>query len=357
MSPPCPGMDHHHCEHMRVAPLAAQVPLATKQAAAKVAAAATASALADYFAAHLMYAGPGDLFESEGRALFERQAAQFVARGEPVGMVLPAFPFKSVNTVGKTLGALPDKGEELALANLHDFCEGVKRDVYAPGCVITIVSDGRVYADLLRVTEEHVEAYDAEIRRMADSCNIGWDYLDAMGEDQCAALMQKYGVTIEAVHNKLHAHTDPNFNAVYCGFIIFVNEDLFQKPEAGMSRNEVKRRCRSIARQMMARNEAYSAWIRERYPDHIRLSIHGHNNNGPKFAIRLLGDVADWSQPYNNSRLPTPWQNATVDLGDGQGFRVMRRRAIEERWETELVYFDSDADGARPSHLRVLRER
>jgi pyoverdine/dityrosine biosynthesis protein Dit1 len=38
----------------------------------------------------------------------------------------------------------------------------------------------------------------------------------------------------------------------------------------------------------MIRNDAYSNLVSDLFPFHIRLSIHAHNNSGPKFAIRLL---------------------------------------------------------------------
>jgi L-tyrosine isonitrile synthase len=43
---------------------------------------------------------------------------RFIARGEPIHFVLPAFPAKSPNPE-KTLGRLPDYGEVLALLGLN----------------------------------------------------------------------------------------------------------------------------------------------------------------------------------------------------------------------------------------------
>lgn len=61
-----------------------------------------------------------------------------------IPLVLPAFPFKSPNNRGKVLGTLPDKAEEFALAHLNGLCAAIK-DIYAPGAMLTIVSDGLVY--------------------------------------------------------------------------------------------------------------------------------------------------------------------------------------------------------------------
>jgi len=67
-----------------------------------------------------------------------------IQKDAPIRMVLPAFPFKSPNRKGKVLGALPDLGEEIALASLQGFCNGIGQ-VYQHGAEITIASDGLVY--------------------------------------------------------------------------------------------------------------------------------------------------------------------------------------------------------------------
>lgn len=80
----------------------------------------------------------------EGALRFLGLIYRAVKNSEPVRMVLPAFPFKSPNSSIKVLGALPDKAEDIALAHLNGLCAAIK-DVYSPGAVLTIVSDGLVY--------------------------------------------------------------------------------------------------------------------------------------------------------------------------------------------------------------------
>lgn len=67
-----------------------------------------------------------------------------VKNKEPVRMALPAFPFKSPNNIIKVLGMLPDKAEDVALAHLNGMCAAI-RDIYPPGAILTIISDGLVY--------------------------------------------------------------------------------------------------------------------------------------------------------------------------------------------------------------------
>ena len=81
---------------------------------------------------------------SETREFFIPHLLKMIRSAQPIHLVLPAFPFKSPNTVDKVLGTLPDKAEEVSLAFLQGLCDGIK-DVYNPGARLTIVSDGIVY--------------------------------------------------------------------------------------------------------------------------------------------------------------------------------------------------------------------
>ena len=80
-----------------------------------------------------------------------------VSKNEQLNIILPAFPAKSSNR-DKTLGHLPDMGEVIALRYLNDLCRKIK-DVYMPGARVIVCSDGRVFNDLVMVTDIHVDEY------------------------------------------------------------------------------------------------------------------------------------------------------------------------------------------------------
>lgn len=80
----------------------------------------------------------------EGALKFLALIYSHVKSGNAVPMCLPAFPFKSPNSLTKVLGRLPDRAEELALAHMNSLCLAIQ-DVYAPGAQLTIISDGLVY--------------------------------------------------------------------------------------------------------------------------------------------------------------------------------------------------------------------
>ena len=67
-----------------------------------------------------------------------------IEKDEPVRMALPAFPFKSPNSQQKSMGILPDLGEELALNHLNGLCLNIAQ-VYEHGAEVHIISDGLVY--------------------------------------------------------------------------------------------------------------------------------------------------------------------------------------------------------------------
>lgn len=79
-----------------------------------------------------------------GKAKFVPMVEAYVAKNEPVQMVLPAFPFKSPNRKDKTLGHLPDLGEEIGLQHLNGLCESIA-EIYQPAANVVITSDGLVY--------------------------------------------------------------------------------------------------------------------------------------------------------------------------------------------------------------------
>ncbi|RYG63775.1 TetR family transcriptional regulator, partial [bacterium] len=97
-------------------------------------------------------------------ALHRSRVAAFISRGEPIQMVLPAFPAKSPNAE-KVLGCLPDMAEELALRCLDNLCREIG-EIYSPGARIVICSDGHVFSDLVGVSEQQVDDYNSAIQSL-----------------------------------------------------------------------------------------------------------------------------------------------------------------------------------------------
>lgn len=115
-------------------------------------------------------AGPEGCTQLPCPRCLEAQVAcveKFVAAGQPVRFVLPAFPGKSPNSA-KVLGVLPDTAERLALEFLDRLTERI-REVYAPGARILICSDGRVFSDAVGIPDPHITAYQRELQTMIEA--------------------------------------------------------------------------------------------------------------------------------------------------------------------------------------------
>lgn len=104
-----------------------------------------------------------DVWDSEGRRSFMQACQPYVELGKPILFVLPAFPFKSGNQRTKVISALPDMGEKLALQRLDNFLTSV-RQIYEPGAKLIIFSDGRVYCDLMGISDETATKFKVSLK-------------------------------------------------------------------------------------------------------------------------------------------------------------------------------------------------
>lgn len=122
---------------------------------------------------------------------------------------------------------------------------------------------------------------------------------------------------------------------LYRGFCRFMQEDLsVNRYTQDLSRSQLKKLSSKVSFEMIQRNEAYSNLIELLFPHHIRLSIHAHDNSGPKFGIRLFGpnvrplETLSFKGPEMCSvdllHVPTPWHNCLVEVS-GQSTLIMTK--------------------------------
>lgn len=279
---------------------------------------------------------------------FEEEAAPHLSkivaaieRNEPLRMILPAFPAKSPNR-RKTLSHLPDYGEDIAFNNLNSLCERIGR-IYPPGARLTICSDGRVFADIVYISDEDVTAYNTELRRRYQArypTSIEFFDLDdvypnvrdyaLLRED----LMVQYGEPLH--HLRRRCKEDAGAAEMYRGITRFLVEDysgipLFQ----GVSRNAIQNRARLAAYRVIQRSNAWSRLLRDKLPDALRLSIHPQFRISDKIGINLISASDCWA---------TPWHSVVLKEGDSV-YLVPRHEA--ERRNAMLIYEDG-----RPSYYR-----
>ncbi|MCB9797110.1 MAG: L-tyrosine/L-tryptophan isonitrile synthase family protein [Alphaproteobacteria bacterium] len=255
----------------------------------------------------------GDRFEAEGRAALVAQLTPRIAAGRPLPFVLPGFGFKNPNR-RKTLGPLPDLGEQRALERLSGFCEAVA-EVYAPGAALTIVSGGWVWSFPLGVSVETVTAY--------------WSTLQQMGSRleglRFASLDQLWGCTPQEALGHALAWSDPSqmhemeaalaapeagdLRRVLARFMRLSGEDTGLLPEGDR---------RYLCMRGMLQHRGFTAELARLFPEHVRLSVHLSANAGPKYSVRLLESAREGLLPYHGAILV-----------DGEVERAMHRCEAE----------------------------
>ncbi|KAK4452720.1 Pyoverdine/dityrosine biosynthesis protein-domain-containing protein [Podospora aff. communis PSN243] len=285
-----------------------------------------------------------------------------VKTGQPIRMCLPAFPFKSPNSQNKVLGYLPDKAEEFSLAHINGLCAAIG-DIYAPGAELTIISDGLVYNDLLGVPDKHVWAYGQALRNLASAKGFKHIKFSRLNDLLHTALLEDLDeMTYVAnatefrrllLNNFSRPNWDPSLEIsknedtcpTYMGYLKFLETDLEHVYPVGEDRSKkrYKKGISYIAKQMLFRGDAFARAVRERFPTHIRLSIHPSATGKSKIPIRLLPSDSVWT---------TPWHCAMAVRTDGSIETAPRSNFDSKPDAFELVH---DETGA-PSYYREKTE-
>lgn len=323
-------------------------------------------AITDLFASTLKYSAADDKWATIGIERFKSDVRFFVSRGLPVEAVLPAFPCKSSNR-RKVRSALPDKGEEIALQTIIDFVTSVN-DVYPPGLLFYIVSDGHVFSDCINVNDNVVDEYTEQLKSLYKSIKpTGFDFIRFRGLNDCFMSEDKEGIACSLDYFNLNHHLNTELDegteinrkilmqacdndcdklkmeaknpdhprlSLHRGFMTFMREDLRETEVAkSLSNKKYKRLISLIAFEMIKRNDAYSNLVELMFPFHIRLSIHAHKNSGPKFGIKLLSKCKllghDFERNSKALHIPTPWHNAIFRIGRESTYFVSALRNAE----------------------------
>ncbi|MEK2646745.1 isocyanide synthase family protein [Bdellovibrio sp. BCCA] len=239
----------------------------------------------------------------------------------PIHMVLPAFPAKSPNPL-KTLGSEPDLGEVLALQKLNTLCEQIAT-IYSPGAAITICSDGRVFSDVVLVSDTDVDRYGYEISEIIVKHgfkNLSTfsleDVFDGKSYDEMRQLLTKeFAEDLELL--RARTRTESDALALFNGIHRFMFEDqLALFPER--SKNQSREKAKGLAYEVIRRSNAWSRVVEKYFPNSLRLSIHPQSLRSSKIGVRLLDSNDLWR---------TPWHSVTVF--DGKQYYLAPRSEAE----------------------------
>ena len=244
-----------------------------------------------------------------------------VAEQRPLTLILPAFPAKSANRQ-KTLSARPDRGEIMSLANLNQLCETM-HTIHKPGIKLIICSDGRVFNDLVLVSDEDVNIYQKGIQQII--LEHGFTYLSTFALDEIypyhnhqtmrELLMIEFGRTLEELKQQISNEAQQlyQFNGIH-RFII--EDQLALKPD--QTKTSIRREAKHTAYEVIRRSNAWSRLLSTYFPQAVRLSIHPQPCGSEKTGIQFLPVTNRWS---------TPWHN--VLLKNAQGWLLVKRQEAE----------------------------
>ena len=232
-----------------------------------------------------------------------QQVEKYVAKGEPIRLVMPAFPDKSVCR-GKTLSNKADKAEELSIKHFLKMADAIS-DKYTPGVKIVIYSDGGVFHGMRHenyTTEDrlaYAEKLKAIIKNAGGEGTI--ELLDSENLDLSA--YQEPEKALKQRIDKPQTLDDENVKKLYMGQKTFWREELY-KLEPTTGKNAVKRRAGKMALDITAGSAAFSRYIDEKEPDAVRLSCHPKHPSSDKIGV--------W---FNEGKSPaTPWHNAAARI-------------------------------------------
>lgn len=268
------------------------------------------------------------------RAVQKPLLENMIQRNAPITFLLPAFPAKSSNRE-KTASSLPDMGELLSLQFLNELCNKIQ-SFYLPGASLIICSDGRVFNDLVNVSDANVAAYTNAIRHMIERENLINLHLfnldDVFKNDSYEGMRKKltelYAEPLEQL--KIRTKTQLSDQLLFNGIHRFIFEDqknLF--PD--LTKNKIKIATKEIAYQVIQRSNAWSRLIKEIFPASIRLSIHPQPCGSEKIGIMLLKSKNIWV---------TPWHS--VPVFDGHNYCLMKRNHAEDMSATPVINSDGN---------------
>ncbi|KAH8728392.1 Pyoverdine/dityrosine biosynthesis protein-domain-containing protein [Phaeosphaeriaceae sp. PMI808] len=273
-----------------------------------------------------------------GKAKFLPFVERSVKNNEAVKMVLPAFPFKSPNRVDKTLGSLPDLGEELALQHLNGLCESIK-EIYDPGATVTITSDGLISSAVRDTIVEKGLKY-VDTLHIIDILGTYKEKGEDLTREEyllhagcyCRELVAMYAP--KEFDSREAVRTDKDICLTYKVYVKFLTKDLAHSKlykelqNTSNPKKRFKKEIEQLAYKMINCGKAtFAAAIASSCKSYVRLSIHPSIGE-TKLSVPLI-------PPPEGAPLMTPW-HASVVVGVDGSFRLAHADAVRDTHDLVL---------------------
>jgi L-tyrosine isonitrile synthase len=275
---------------------------------------------------------------------FQAQIQGYVDAGEPVKIVLPAFPFKFPNPLRTPNAVGGDLADVLALTQIEGMNQAVQQ-IYDPGMEFVVLHDSRVYSEIFGISEEGVQQFQAGLKKAADKLCTGIAFVDIVDDlvgnrlvwqsqvDECYESVSKQWAELKDTPHvqELLRNSRRNVNPACCvgsfspthgvsnpaDFDHFF-EVLYDNPEF---ENDPRRVCmdkyiEEFGRRYLAATAAVNHFnvIGESFPDHLRGTVHPKPG---QLGIHLV----------NQKTRPVPWSGVGVIRCNGntkRGFSTIR---------------------------------
>lgn len=252
----------------------------------------------------------------------EEKIKKYIDNNQKIQFILPAFPAKSPNK-NKTMSSYPDLGEKMALAFLNAICEKIFT-LYTEGAEVIICSDGRVFNDLVHVSDETVDQYQNAIKKIIKENNF--NHLKTFNLDECEELVKDnhyialrenllkiYGEETTIIRERVKHNLEAKL--LFNGMHRFIYEDRIVM-KSNQSKNKIRDESKEITYQLIRRSNAWGMLLKEKYKEAVRLSIHPQLCRSEKLGILLLPSDNVWATPWHRVLLKQDQQYKLIKNED-----------------------------------------
>jgi pyoverdine/dityrosine biosynthesis protein Dit1 len=110
----------------------------------------------------------GEYFQQlVGEEKFIHKIQGYLQQSRMIPMRICGFPFKSTNTEKKVLGSSVDMAEFVSILTLYHICSEISI-LHPLGARVTIISDGIIFKDILRISDYIFSDYQQSLKKLID---------------------------------------------------------------------------------------------------------------------------------------------------------------------------------------------
>jgi pyoverdine/dityrosine biosynthesis protein Dit1 len=265
-----------------------------------------------------------------------------ISQQKPLQLLLVGFPSKSTNTETKVIGPTVDLGEYIALITLNHIVEQISK-IYSPGAHMTIISDGVLYTEALRMPEDLPQQYGDQLQLLAQSLSTRIKILTLRDFEGPAAKLFPHDQREYFLKEK-HFACSPEDDSTLKGKKYFAESEFkcevwnmyfitqalekLKLSHVPVTKKDVqefntiknsyrKKQVETLLQAISEGSQQFGAYISKFYPNYsdvIRLSVHAHGDVSQKLGINVIYNAQ--GTPWHKTPLVTPEGIRLIYLGE-----------------------------------------